>query len=60
MSEFDRLMQRIESSKIKGESRLYLEWELEIETIQQLKDMGYLVLQTFSNNYIDTVIGWKA
>lgn len=60
MSEFDRLMQRIEDTKKKGENRLYLEWELEYETIQELRDMGYLVLQTFSDNYIDTVIGWKA
>lgn len=59
MSEFDRLMQRIEDAKKKGENRLYLEWELEYKTIQELRDMGYLVLQTFSDNYIDTVIGWK-
>lgn len=58
MPELERLLRRIEIAKRKGENRLYIEWEIEDETVKQLRDMGYLVLQTFSGDYINTIVGW--
>lgn len=58
MSELERILRRIEIAKRRGESRLYLEWEVDSETIASLRDMGYRVLQMYSNGYIDTIVGW--
>ena len=58
MSELERLLRRIEIAKRRGESRLFLEWEVDDDTVIALRDMGYLVLLVYEKGYIDTIVGW--
>ena len=58
MSELEKLLRRIEIAKRRGENRLCLEWEVGSDTIVELRDMGYLVLQVYEEGYIDTIVGW--
>lgn len=58
MSELERLLRRIEIAKRRGEKRLHIEWEVRSDTIVELRDMGYLVLQVYERGYIDTIVGW--
>ena len=59
MPEIEQLLKRIEIAKRRGERRLHLEWELEDDTINKLRDTGYLVLQVYNKGCIDTIVGWE-
>ena len=59
MPELKRILNDIEKEKRKGENRLHIVREVGESTVLELRDMGYVVLQTYINGRIDTIVGWK-
>lgn len=59
MSELQRIIFKIKESKKKGEGRLYIYEEIAHETLVELTNMGYLVLQVYKNGGIITIVGWR-
>lgn len=59
MSELEIILKEIEKNKREGEHQLTVQWKVNPETILDLRQQGYLVLQVFTNGYIDTIVGWK-
>lgn len=59
MLDLQRMLNNINNAKKKGENQLYIVKEVDPAAICALRDMGYLVLQTYSTGYISTVVGWK-
>ena len=59
MPELKRILNDIDKAKRKGENRLHIVREVGESTVLELRDMGYVVLQTYINGRIDTIVGWK-
>ena len=59
MLDLQRVLNKINTAKKKGKSQLYIIQDVDADVVIALRDMGYLVLQIYSNGYIDTIVDWK-
>lgn len=59
MPELEIILRKIKIAKRKGENRLYILQDIDQKIVEELRNMGYIVLQTYSMGYIDTIVGWK-
>lgn len=59
MLDLQRVLNKINIAKKKGKNQLYIIQDVDADAIVALRDMGYLALQSYSNGYVFTIVGWK-